>query len=765
MNPERAKSGVVLALACLVAYGSLYPFQFQATGSPGDLLAEFFSRWRSDGRLTDLLGNIALFFPLGVASAYRWRRFGMVPRIARSLVLWAAFAILLQLAQLWLPGRIAALSDVFWNVVGVALGMGAARLLGNVRFGMGAQPVPMALLAAWLLSQAAPLVPALGWQEFKDSLKPLLLAPHFEPGVFAMQFAMALAVAKLMQVLPGFGRSAAAFALVLLGALVLQLAVTQRVVELNTVLAFLGAWIAWRGLMLRSGSQTTLLVIGLLAAFTLRQLLPFEITGQIRDFHWVPFAASLNGNLLDAVINFSALLFLFGSVLWLLHGNGGRLWPAAVALAVWVFLLELSQTVLSHHTPDITPAVLVLIAAAALNVLVGLNASQQPADAGAKRSPAPRARAVPTRRPAPLVIAGPWHLSAAAVGIVLALAAAVHWAVGLPNVPYNVRELFHGPGFIYKVMFSVAVLWIGVGSALMAYRLTRARWPYMELPVLLLAVCVFSLLLLSLGVTNESIMDIAGSNNLNWYIIHREIWGHGMAELLRRLDSPWLVALFERPVRYTALLGPLVLSLALFGAAWIHRRAGTFSVKRWLLLVAASLPWFWLSKAIAFDWSSTDNLNELIARDGSWGVGGGGYLYALLLLFCANVVLVSMARVKSVGAVVAAATTILAIPVSWWLLKQGLNPQIEKYGVVFSGVQFLLGPDRSHALSAAELFGRWAIVYLAAVIVISAGFRFGAALALLSRDPAWDAGTATREQRGGAMDMETRRVDVSRAAR
>ena len=52
----------------------------------------------------------------------------------------------------------------------------------------------------------------------------------------------------------------------------------------------------------------------------------------------------------------------------------------------------------------------------------------------------------------------------------------------------------------------------------------------------------------------------------------------------------------------------------------------------------------WLCKAIAFDWSSTDNLNELIAREGELGLGGGGYLYALLAVLAINAVL--LARVS-----------------------------------------------------------------------------------------------------------------------
>jgi hypothetical protein len=133
--------------------------------------------------------------------------------------------------------------------------------------------------------------------------------------------------------------------------------------------------------------------------------------------------------------------------------------------------------------------------------------------------------------------------------------------------------------------------------------------------------------------------------------------------------------------------------------------------------------WLWLCKAVAFDWSSTDNLNELIAADGHWGWGGGGYLYALLAVICANAVLVARMRLTFLWMAVAAGVTLGMIPVGWWLLNQGLEQQVHKYDLIFSGVQFLLGPDRKNVLGPEVLFLRWGVVQLAGVLVIAVGAR------------------------------------------
>lgn len=57
------------------------------------------------------------------------------------------------------------------------------------------------------------------------------------------------------------------------------------------------------------------------------------------------------------------------------------------------------------------------------------------------------------------------------------------------------------------------------------------------------------------------------------------------------------------------------------------------------------------------------------------------------------------------------------------VLIQGLEPRIQKYDLVFSGVQFLLGPDRQHHLTLEDLFARWTVVQLAAVAVLATGAR------------------------------------------
>jgi len=402
-------------------------------------------------------------------------------------------------------------------------------------------------------------------------------------------------------------------------------------------------------------------------------------------------------------------------LLWLVQKMGGRIKGVAVGLAIWASLLELTQMGLLGRTADVTEPLLVLLLAWGLSVAQRSLAGPrlQPAIAQKpqiEESPIP-ARATSRQR---------WWV---AQGLSVFCLAALFWGtLRLPGIPYNLRDLFLGDGhFLFMLIFALVLLWIGGGAVWVSRKIASSKWPYLTFPAWVLAASLISLLLLAASVTQESLDDIAGSNNLYWFVINRNIWGDGWRTIFE-LVGPSVIGVFERFGRYAALYSPplifLTLTLSLFH---MHAR-GALAARHFLLLVLSALPWLWLAKAVAFDWSSTDNLNELIARDGPLGWGGGGYLYALLGLLCVNAAIAGLAqgfsRLMLIGVV-----SLAALPLGWWLLNLGLEAKVEKYDLVFSGAQFLLGPDRSHLLSEMHLFGRWCVLQLGFVMVVGMGIR------------------------------------------
>jgi hypothetical protein len=79
--------------------------------------------------------------------------------------------------------------------------------------------------------------------------------------------------------------------------------------------------------------------------------------------------------------------------------------------------------------------------------------------------------------------------------------------------------------------------------------------------------------------------------------------------------------------------------------------------------------------------------------------------------------------------------TLVALPLSWWLSKQGLEQTILKYDSVWSAQQFLLGRNRLDRLSEGQLFMRWSGVYIAMLGVCALGMTLARRL--------WTASTAT----------------------
>jgi len=144
--------------------------------------------------------------------------------------------------------------------------------------------------------------------------------------------------------------------------------------------------------------------------------------------------------------------------------------------------------------------------------------------------------------------------------------------------------------------------------------------------------------------------------------------------------------------------------------------------RKLLFYVGFSLPWLVLCKVIAFDYFSTDNLNELIARPGEFGLGGGGYLYLLIVIVTAVSTFIAWAgRITWKWKITAALSLAVSVPVGWWLLNKGLVTDFTKYKTTYSGVDFLLGPDRTHKLPQTVLFLRWGVLQTVTIAMLAYG--------------------------------------------
>lgn len=715
-EPGRGRGLALLAaLALLIVYGSLYPFDVSQPEPYA--LQRLFSNWTLSSTRGDMLGNLALFVPWGLAGMLTS---GQPTGARRAVVITALAGFVLalgcQIAQLWIPSRNAALADVFWNMLGLAAGLVLGRK-ARKRVNTGSSAASFGascLLGAWLLAYWLPLVPSIDLQLLKDNLKAVLTSRSFSFGDFMSGLAMALMAGYLLSRVVGTRASLIWLPVFLALAAFGKLFIHAARIDISAPLGFIvGTACWWASPWVSAQRRTVFVALVLIAAFTVQGLSPFDFRDVPSEFNWSPLAAMLEGSMLANTQALVDSLLIFTSFLYLVQAARGRPAVASVGLAVWVLGIEMAQTFIVTRTADITLPVLVILLGQAFRMLrlPSLATATQVSAPAPTLNGAGSARSI--LRPLPVALA---TVALTTVGLSAMLR--------LPEIPYNVRELFLGDGHpLALAVFTLALLWAGAGSSWLGEAVAGARHPAWLLPPLALAASLISLFLLWLSVTTESIGDISGSSNLYWFVTNSDSWGATWRAIFLGLNIPEFIGFLERCVRYSALYAPLPIFLGLMIAARSWRGGGgPARLSRVLgVLVSAGLT-LWFCKAIAFDWSSTDNLNELIARDGEWGWGGGGYLYALLALICLNgLILAECITAQALALLGSALFTVLAVPLGWWLLNRGLESEVEKYGSVFSGAQFLLGPDRSHALPAQVLFVRWAVVYAGATSVIAMG--------------------------------------------
>jgi VanZ family protein len=373
-DPKALRAVRWLALLCvvLVTHGSLYPWQFawpQSLSAAWDHMMNQRSWWTGLG---DVVGNVVLFMPVGVLGWALLRRSPMAVllRLAWVIGVGVAFAFALQVVQIFVPARDAVWSDVVWNTLGLLLGLLLAVPASRLPMGrLSAQQLrlPLTFVALWLLLQWWPLVPRLDWQQIKDALKPLLLHPQWKTTT-ALDAGLSLGLLGTL-LRPLRRRELWLVALPLAagcGALIVEgqwLSVSRSV---GWLCGLLLAWASWR-MPARAAAMLGALIAFLW--FTFDELRPFEFGESLGEFHWMPFAAQLQGSLSANTLALTWQLFWLGVVIVLLHDIGARAGALALALGLWTLMLELLQTLLPTRVADITPALLPWLWWAALPLL------------------------------------------------------------------------------------------------------------------------------------------------------------------------------------------------------------------------------------------------------------------------------------------------------------------------------------------------------------------------------------------------------------
>jgi len=717
----------------LISYGSLYPFNFQTEGTffLGDLFLLSHHDSSSNG-FSNIAANIILFIPYGFfgylsTTTGRATRSNLVVIVILGLLL----SYSLQVLQMFLPTRLSEWEDIVWNMIGLTIGGLAAAFFRNILLNsnhlflrqFSSQGL---LIGAWLAAFLIPFVPSLSIDIIRGNVKQLLTDDSVSYLLIFTQMAYWLSVAFLIESLFGGKKGRLIFPLTLLLAVSAKFLLIENPLQIEHLLGGLLSLLVWfPASTLVPSKQTKLQSIALLLLMVtlLNGLFPFEIKATIMAFHWIPFYGFLTGNMLHNLISLCEKVFLYGTLIWLFVAAGNSLRLATTIIAIWLLLLEIAQLFLGEHTPEITDPILVIIISFALFKIKSLEGTLVPQEKAEKLPPQMISQKIKWKK-----------FSLTFSFFALFISIAISFLLALPSIPYNIKELFlYNNNFFAIYIFSLAILWSGVASYLSAYLASKHHFQSLTLVFYILSSGLISFVLLKLSVSSESISDITGSSNMMWQVTEKKIWGDLGAKIFLVINAPGMIAFIEKIIRYLALFTPLILTIAIFNTLFIQDQNSSVHIKKTGKLILVSLPWFFICKLITFDYSSTDNLNELIAKPGEYGLGGGGYLYLLMILIAFNVAFISRPT-RFFLSLPRILITLLAVPVGWYLLNKGLIIDFQKYHQTYSGVDFLLGPNRRNLLPDRVLFMRWSLLQIGLVMILTAGQRFASILIIPSRE-------------------------------
>ncbi|MCO7224526.1 VanZ family protein [Pleionea sp. CnH1-48] len=365
---------VFFIIIVLISYGSLFPFEFTGRDLSQFDWATWLATWDHHTTRGDILGNILLFIPFGLFGTlsyhseykrYRWAW------SAALLLFGFAFALTLQMIQVYLPSRVAAVGDVWFNMAGLLLGMLVARLILSSTLARWFEhdqllvhvSVPLMICFCWLGYLLFPFIPSFDWGQMKDSVKPLFMWQRLSWfAVLDGLVAWCIFWLLLKQVLPGFSRFYHRWLIFFVISL-LEVAIVRNVMSLSSIIAAgvsisLMMWVerlSWRSL--------TVVVFGWLFV---RGLHPFTLNHSRYSFSWVPFSGFLRGSMWYNSYVLFEKLFFFGAAYYFLNQWLSHKVKTILCLGGCLLLVEVMQMWVGNHYPEITDPLLALLFAVGL---------------------------------------------------------------------------------------------------------------------------------------------------------------------------------------------------------------------------------------------------------------------------------------------------------------------------------------------------------------------------------------------------------------
>ncbi|MGH8187275.1 MAG: VanZ family protein, partial [Steroidobacteraceae bacterium] len=345
---------LLFAVLALIAYGSLYPFNFKPDAIEGGMFEVLRQlSWQRAGR-GDRISNVLLYLPLGFC-LFLWLelRLRRIPSILLATAIGAFVSLAMEVAQVYVSTRVPSLTDLALNALGALLGA-AGGLVWQGLSGLmhlparteqpARDPGARLLLALWLAWRFAPFVPQLDLAKLKAALRPLF-SPQIDPIAVFVYLTCWLVVNQAIGALATRPRRLEILLLVIAAVLVGRLLVASQTLVPAELLALL-LLLPLVVLMHRLSPQPRRAALALAVASVLiiEGLAPFDFTPPLHGFDLWPFIAWFEMGVPAAVQTFDWVelfgkLFLFAALLWTIKEWGASIGVATGAVTGMALLI------------------------------------------------------------------------------------------------------------------------------------------------------------------------------------------------------------------------------------------------------------------------------------------------------------------------------------------------------------------------------------------------------------------------------------------
>jgi VanZ family protein len=375
---------LLFAVLALIAYGSLYPFNFKPDAIEGGMLEALRQlSWARAGR-GDRISNVLLYLPLGFC-LFLWLELRMrrVPSIVVATTIGALVSLAIEVAQVYVSRRVPSLTDLVLNASGTLLGaaggwiwlwLSALMHLPARTEKPARDPGARVVLVLWLAWRFAPFVPEIDLAKLKAALRPLF-SPQIDPVAVFVYLTCWLVVNQAISALATRPRRFEILLLVIAAVLVGRLLVASQTfvpAELLALLLLLPLVVIMHRLSPRP--RRAALMFAVAAVLIIEGLAPFDFAPPMQGFDLWPFVEWFAMGVPAAVQAFDWVelfgkLFLFAALAWTIKQGGASIGIATAAVTGIAFAIELLQMWLPQQDSSIADPLLALAVGLVLRAL------------------------------------------------------------------------------------------------------------------------------------------------------------------------------------------------------------------------------------------------------------------------------------------------------------------------------------------------------------------------------------------------------------